>query len=110
MRVEKAYSGGVPVTKYPVAHHVKPNEVCLFEKKFSMSGFKYNAIAQREDGALIMFDHDRCGVVPKPKGKYKASVPWNFQSPTNNVLCNNTQPASAEIIEKKGGKNAGIRN
>lgn len=62
------------VKNWPVHHHVKVGEVCVFDKKFSMSGFKYNAICLREDGALVMFDHDRCGTLPKEEEEINANT------------------------------------
>ena len=40
-----------------IAYKAKPNEVIVFDKPFDVNGFTYDAIAQREDGALIIFDY-----------------------------------------------------
>ena len=40
-----------------IAYKAKPNEVIVFDKPFNVNGFAYDAIAQREDGALIIFDY-----------------------------------------------------
>lgn len=65
MKIEETNFGETGVQKYPVSYNVKVNEVCVFEKKFALNGFKYNAIVLREDGALVMFDYDECGVIPQ---------------------------------------------
>lgn len=52
--------------EYPrIAYKAKPNDVIVFDKPFSMSGFEYNAIAQREDGALMIFDYKSYKVIPR---------------------------------------------
>jgi hypothetical protein len=50
--------------KAPIAYKAKENEVIVFDKPFSVNGFIYNAIAQREDGALLMFDYDHYEIMP----------------------------------------------
>lgn len=45
--------------KYPrIAYQAKPNEVIVFDKPFVVDGEKYNAIAQNNDGALLIFDYE----------------------------------------------------
>ena len=58
MNVEQTTSEESGLDKTPKAiHKIKPNELALFEIPFAIEGVEYNAISQREDGALVIFDY-----------------------------------------------------
>ena len=52
-----------------IAYKAKPNEVIVFDKPFDVNGFAYDAIAQREDGALLIFDYKSYKVEQKEEVK-----------------------------------------